>query len=57
MLLVVGRDDIKVEVALRGISTPLAVTEWRHLPAKVRQALPFAEDLTLEPLTLVTHQA
>jgi predicted nuclease of restriction endonuclease-like (RecB) superfamily len=46
MLLVVGRDDITVEVALRGISTPLAVTEWRRLPAKVRQALPSAEDLT-----------
>jgi predicted nuclease of restriction endonuclease-like (RecB) superfamily len=46
MLLVVGRDDVTVEVALRGISTPLAVTEWRRLPAKVRQALPSAEDLT-----------
>jgi predicted nuclease of restriction endonuclease-like (RecB) superfamily len=46
MLLVVGRDDVTVEVALRGISTPLAVTEWRRLPAKVRQALPTAEDLT-----------
>jgi predicted nuclease of restriction endonuclease-like (RecB) superfamily len=46
MLLVVGRDDVTVEVALRGISTPLAVTEWRRLPAKVRQALPTAEDLS-----------
>ena len=46
MLLVVGRDDVTVEVALRGITTPLAVTEWRRLPAKVRQALPSAEDLT-----------
>lgn len=46
MLLVVGRDDVTVEVALSGISTPLAVTEWRRLPAKVRQALPSAEDLT-----------
>ncbi len=45
MLLVVGRDDVTVEVALRGITTPLAVTEWRRLPAKVRQALPSAEDL------------
>ena len=45
MLLVVGRDDVTVEVALRGVSTPLAVTEWRRLPAKVRQALPTAEDL------------
>jgi hypothetical protein len=25
---------------------PLAVTEWRRLPAKVRQALPSAKDLT-----------
>ena len=46
MLLVVGRDDITVEVALRGINTPLAVTEWRRLPAKVRRALPTAEDLS-----------
>jgi hypothetical protein len=45
MLLVVGRDDVTVEVALRGVTTPLAVTEWRRLPAKVRQALPTAEDL------------
>ena len=35
MLLVVGRDDVTVEVALRRVSTPLAVTEWRRLPAKV----------------------
>ena len=46
MLLVVGRDDVTVEVALRGVSTPLAVTEWRRLPAKVRRALPSAEDLS-----------
>jgi hypothetical protein len=46
MLLVVGRDDVTVEVALRGLTTPLAVTEWRRLPAKLRQALPTAEDLT-----------
>lgn len=46
MLLVVGRDDVTVEVALRGLTTPLAVTEWRRLPAKVRQALPSAEDLS-----------
>jgi hypothetical protein len=46
MLLVVGRDDVTVEVALRGVTTPLAVTEWRRLPAKVRRALPTAEDLS-----------
>jgi predicted nuclease of restriction endonuclease-like (RecB) superfamily len=46
MLLVVGRDDVTVEVALRGVSTPLAVTEWRRLPARVRRALPSAEDLS-----------
>lgn len=46
MLLVVGRDDVTAEVALRGVSTPLAVTEWRRLPAKVRQALPSAEDMS-----------
>jgi hypothetical protein len=44
--LVVGRDDVTVEVTLRGISTPLAVTEWRRLPPEVRRALPTAEDLT-----------
>jgi len=46
MLLVVDRDDVTVEVALRGFTTPLAVTEWRRLPAKVRRALPTAEDLS-----------
>ena len=46
MLLVVGRDDVTVEVALRGIGTPIAVSEWRRLPTKVRQALPSAEDLS-----------
>ena len=46
ILLVVGRDDVTVEVALRGISTPLAVSEWRRLPPEVRRALPSAEDLT-----------
>jgi predicted nuclease of restriction endonuclease-like (RecB) superfamily len=46
MLLVVGRDDVTVEVALRGVNTPLAVTEWRRLPTKVRQALPSAQDLS-----------
>jgi hypothetical protein len=45
MLLVVGR-DVTVEVALRGIGTPLAVSDWRRLPTKVRQALPTAEDLS-----------
>jgi predicted nuclease of restriction endonuclease-like (RecB) superfamily len=46
ILLLVGRDDVTVEVALRGITTPLAVTEWRRLPPEVRRALPTAEDLT-----------
>ena len=44
MVLVVDRDDITVEVALRGVSTPLVVTGWPRLPAEVRQALPTAED-------------
>jgi hypothetical protein len=44
MLLVVGREDVTVEIARRGVSTRLAVTEWPRLPAKVRQALPTAED-------------
>src|SRR6202000_369313 len=43
VVLVGGRHDVTVGVALRGASTPLAVTEWRRLPAKVRQALPSAE--------------
>jgi hypothetical protein len=46
LLLVVGRDEVTVEVALRGISTPLAVTEWRRLPPEVRRALPTTEALT-----------
>ena len=45
ILLVVGKDDVTVEVALRGISTPLAVSEWRRLPEDVRRALPSADDL------------
>jgi predicted nuclease of restriction endonuclease-like (RecB) superfamily len=45
MLLVVGQDDITVEVALRGVGAPLAATEWHLLPANVRQALPTAKDL------------
>jgi predicted nuclease of restriction endonuclease-like (RecB) superfamily len=46
VLLVVGRDDVTVEVALRGVGTPLAVTEWRRLPTEVRRALPSAKDLS-----------
>jgi predicted nuclease of restriction endonuclease-like (RecB) superfamily len=34
ILLVVDRDDVTVEVALRGITTPLAVTEWRRPPIR-----------------------
>jgi hypothetical protein len=44
MLLVVDRDDVTVEVALRGVSTPLVVTGWPRLPAEVSRALPTAED-------------
>jgi hypothetical protein len=44
MVLVVDRDDVTVEVALRGVSTPLVVTGWPRLPAEVRQALPTAEE-------------
>ena len=29
-----GRNDVTVEVALLGVSTPLAVTEWRRLTTK-----------------------
>jgi predicted nuclease of restriction endonuclease-like (RecB) superfamily len=45
ILLVVGRDDVTVEIALRGIATPLAVSEWRRLPEDVQRALPSAGDL------------
>jgi len=45
ILLVVGRDDVTVEIALRGIATPLAVSEWRRLPEDVQRALPSADDL------------
>jgi len=44
MLLVVGRHDVTVEVALSGVSAPLAVTERSRLPVEVRQALPTADD-------------
>jgi predicted nuclease of restriction endonuclease-like (RecB) superfamily len=44
MLLVVGRHDVTVQVALSGVSTPQAVTERSRLPVEVRQALPTAED-------------
>jgi hypothetical protein len=37
MLLVVGCVEVTVEVVLRGVNTPLAVTEWRRPPTKVRQ--------------------
>lgn len=45
ILLCVGRDDVTVEVALRGINTPLAISEWRRLPDDVRDALPSADDI------------
>jgi predicted nuclease of restriction endonuclease-like (RecB) superfamily len=45
ILLVVGRDDVTVEIALLGINTPLAVSEWKRLPSEVRRALPSAEEL------------
>jgi hypothetical protein len=41
ILLVVGRDDVTVEVALRGISTPLAVSECGGCPLRcVARCLP-----------------
>jgi YhcG PDDEXK nuclease domain len=46
ILLVVDRDDVTVEVALRGITTPMGVTEWRRLPSEVRRALLTTEALT-----------
>lgn len=55
ILLVVDRDDVTVEVALRGITTPLAVTEWRRLPPEVRRALPTTEALT-ETLTRTVRE-
>jgi len=46
--LAADRDDVAVQYALRGLTTPLAIstyTSYRALPDDVRPALPSAADL------------
>jgi predicted nuclease of restriction endonuclease-like (RecB) superfamily len=45
ILLAADRDDVAVEYALQGLTTPLAVSTYRALPDDVRPALPSAADL------------
>ncbi len=48
ILLAADRDDVAVQYALRGLTTPLAIstyTNYRALPDDVRPALPSASDL------------
>jgi hypothetical protein len=48
ILLAADRDDVAVQYALRGLTTPLAIstyTNHRALPDDVRPALPSAADL------------
>ena len=48
ILLAADRDDVAVQYALRGLTTPLAIstyTNYRALPDDVRPALPSAADL------------
>ncbi|WP_029137951.1 PDDEXK nuclease domain-containing protein [Nakamurella lactea] len=45
ILLAADRDDVAVEYAVRGLTTPLAVSTYRALPDDVRPALPSATDL------------
>jgi len=48
ILLAADRDDVAVQYALRGLTTPLAIstyTSYRALPDDVRPALPSAADL------------
>lgn len=45
ILLAAERDDVAVEYAIRGLTTPLAVSTYLALPDDVRPALPSAADL------------
>lgn len=45
ILLAADRDDVVVEYALQGLTTPLAVSTYRALPDDVRPALPSTTDL------------
>jgi predicted nuclease of restriction endonuclease-like (RecB) superfamily len=45
ILLVVNRNDVVVEYALRGLATPLAVSTVRALPDEIRHELPSAQEL------------
>lgn len=46
ILLAADHDEVAVRYALRGLTTPLAVSSYRALPDDVRPALPTADDLT-----------
>lgn len=49
ILLAADRDDVAVQYALRGLSTPLAISTYsthRALPDDIRPVLPSVEDLT-----------
>jgi predicted nuclease of restriction endonuclease-like (RecB) superfamily len=46
ILLVVNRNDVVVEYALRGLATPLAVSTVRALPDEIRHELPSAQELS-----------
>ena len=45
ILLAADRDDIAIQYALHGLSTPIAVSTYRTLPEDVRRELPSGEDL------------
>lgn len=45
ILLAADRDDVAVEYAIRGMTTPLAVSTYRALPDDIRPALPSAAEL------------
>lgn len=45
ILLAADRDNIAVQYALQGLTTPLAVSTYRALPDEVRPALPSSETL------------
>lgn len=49
ILLAADRDEVAVQYALRGLSTPLAISTYtthRSLPDEIRPALPSVEELT-----------
>lgn len=45
ILLAADRDDVAIQYAFQGLTTPLAVSTYRTLPDEVRPALPTSEEL------------